>query len=943
MQINEFKLRAIAKPAQKVTSSPFVNIDNFELPYNACIHYLSDVPNQLGIRGSNPLIRNWVDGGSTGVFMYSDIPKPKHRARFKVVSKAAMNGYYQKQTLFSKVINIDRSITKERQLIVMDYSALNIGLVIPTGIYQFYHTFDNITSVMVDAIKDTSKSRVNIIQLRMPTVLPEKDIFNRADNVDFDTEDANYWVDYDQLWLRELWLLIQGKGRLVDALTPKKIDKGNVYGVNELYVSMQVSNTLVTIDLKKLYEDGQENETETKNAFYKLLDKIKNLLTPTDTEALEGVEEATDKEIKLANDDLVSLTQQAVNEGSMSASEQKRFIKIAEASKDLPAPNGEKLGTFSQTKEEDYSFDIDDNEAASDGIIVKPEEARSSIDAMHKSYVNKLLDKHIAATALAFNDSGYLLKDYSVREEVDIQGHRKILRLSYMPIKGKETTIELPIPVVKGNEFTVEGITYSMDTQRVDAPIRKTASNKVALTSYYGKAFFGRSELSKYDWSFWLLKNIFAISLDGTDRRISKLLRTKKNKPDIIVPRAYYAFSGQVESFKSNGIDFNFDFYNREEIFGKEALSREKKGFIPVGFRGKEIIYIDMDNILYTRGGGKITPIKSIREHIGITSKEPVDMIFAKVYGKEIPISFMLGSYIGISKLIKLFKAEVREFPANTRDRLPDDSWLELLFKDKRLYVKKDNPKALMVFSGFTAIGDQLRTYNVSDLDKQSNYTPLILDMGLSPMIAKEFDIMKRYFIDPMTKDVLGQMKEPQKWLPLLERVVELLVTDDAPDETHPGYQRLRGYERIPGILYSEMVAAIRKHEMAPNTGNRKLEIPSWTITKAMTEDTSTQLVQDINPIHTLKQQEALTLSGAGGRSARTLVLRSRIYHDKDVGIVSESTPDSAKVAIRTFATPNSKIKGTNGLMGEFDDKVDNQTSLLSTNALLMPASHHDD
>lgn len=472
------------------------------------------------------------------------------------------------------------------------------------------------------------------------------------------------------------------------------------------------------------------------------------------------------------------------------------------------------------------------------------------------------------------------------------------------------------------------------------APIAKAGPNKVALTSYYGKVFFQRSELSKHDWSKWIRTNVNAMSLDGKDNRVTNLVRDNIPRHPMKVPRGISALSETVKSFKSKEYEFFLDHREYEQFFGKAVANNiGAGGKYPIGKKDNKIVYIDMNNIIYV-GTESVGPFSKA---LGITKTPPTDVAVVKIFGKSLPVGVMLGIYMGWKKMVKWTGAKIKEYPANTRDREPEQNWVELTFKDKRIYVNKDNSVASMIFAGLAEKNDLLRDYKVSDLEVKSNFTPIILDMGLSPLIVKEVDIMKRYFIDPITKEALKNMKEPTKWYPLLARVMELLTTDEYPDETDPAYQRLRGYERISGMLYAEMVAAIRRLENSPSRGSNKLEVNKYTLWKGLTDDPATQLVQQINPLHTLKEQEAVTLGGTGGRSAQTLVMRSRAYHENDVGIISESTPDSAKVAIRTFATPNAKINSTLGFMGKYDKDKDNVTSLLSTTSNILPASDKDD
>lgn len=928
--LNDFKLKQVAKSSSKINKSPFVPLDKFDLPTNTCIHYISDMSSQIGMRGSNPLIRTWSANGSIGLYPVSELSEVKHRARVTNISKAAISKYFQSQTLFSKVTKLDRVIGRERQLLVMDYSALSASIVIASGINQFYHTYDNIAGTIIGNITESTSSRLNIIQLRLPEVLPERSVFNKADGDTFDSDEAQLWIDYDSLWLRELWLLIQGKGILSSVAS-----KGSVY------VSFHVSDKIVTLDLKRLLESGNESLTETKNAFYNLLNIMKESETGADTEALEGVDGLTEEQIRNTSTDLSSLLNQRLREGRMSPNEQAKLLKLAEQANDITLINGETIGEYSKTKMSDYEMEKS-KPARVNGKIVTEHEASSTIDAFSKTYLNKVMDKHLSAVALGFTDKGYILKDFDIDESVDALNHSRTIKLTLLPIDGKETTFELPVPFIdpESSTYIADGISYSQDAQRIDAPIRKTAPNKVALTSYYGKVFFHRSERVRDDWAHWLSSNIQSISLDSSDRRVTSIKRHMSVRPDITLPRTYTSLGKTIKSFKSNGIEFYFDYYNLGEFFTESEVKSFKNGKrYAVGKKDGKLVYLGMDELLYSGG----ETIGTMASHIGLESRQPTDVAMVKVYGKEIPMAFMLGKYLGWKNLVKLTKATIVEFPANTRDRKPSSDWVELVFKDKRIFVKKDNPVASMIFAGFATIKDQLSIYKVSDLEKETNYTPMLLDMGYSPIIAKEFNVMKNYFIDPMTSDALIAMKEPNKWIPLLERVAELLTTDEYPDETDPSHQRIRGYERIPGMLYSKIVAAVRSHENSPSRSSSKLVVDKFCLWKGLTEDPSTQLVQESNPVHRIKERSAITLGGTGGRSSRTLVMKSRVFDEKDVGIISEATPDSAKVAIRTFATPNAGITSTLGFMEQRDVSKLNATDMISATANLLPASNHDD
>lgn len=929
IQLSQFRLNYVAKPGAKVSASPFVPVDIFDLPINFCIHYTTDVVSHLGMRGSNPLIRNWIKDNSVALYHVDKIEDLKHRARTRPISKAALNKFYQNQSAFTKVTNLNRSLLRERQLLVMDYSAIASSLIINQSMQKFYYEHDNIASEIIRNISKVTHPRNNILHLRMPEVLLEKSVFNKIEENDFNSDDAVKWTSYDHLWLRELWLLIEGKGKLA-----------KVVNETTLFACFSVAGTILTIDLRKLKEDGAESLNETRNHFYKLLEDLVHLSTPTDSEAIEEVEPIDINNVDSVDQAIIEVTKDRVRSGRMTVSEQERFIKIAQESENITLENGQTIKEFAVTKPEDYKID-DSLLTEVDEKIIPKDRVKSTIDGFHKSYVNNVMDKHIASVVTAFNNSGYILRDFSMDEHVDVSNHMRMLKITILPIEGKETTVELPVPVISDEgHFIEDGVEYISDIMRISAPIAKTAYNKVVLNSYYGKLFFTRSEMAKHDWSRWLIKNITAMSLDGSDSRVTNIKRSKTPRPKVVVPRAISSICENVTSFKSKDIQFYFDHTNLEEFFGKAVASMYgQRGLFPIGKRGDNVIFCDMNNILY-ENSMSLGPIHKV---IGINSVPPTDVAIVRVFGNNIPVGIMLAQYLGFKALVKRTKAEVVEYLANTRDRKPAEEWIEIKFRDKRVYVNKSNRTAALIFSGLAEKNDLLSDYKLSDLEDPTNYPPIMINMGLTPLISQELDNMKNYFIDPITKEALDYMKEPTLWLPLLDRVIELLSTDEYLDDTSPKVSRLKGYERVPGMLYEAIVKAIRKHENSPSKASSRLDIDKYAIWKGLSEDPSTQLVQKINPVHKLKEQEFITLSGTGGKTARTITAKSRAFNEGDLGIISEATPDSSKVGIRTPATPNAKINSTLGFMGSYDPDTDNITSLISTVSNLQPGSLNDD
>ena len=495
-------------------------------------------------------------------------------------------------------------------------------------------------------------------------------------------------------------------------------------------------------------------------------------------------------------------------------------------------------------------------------------------------------------------------------------------------------------------------------------PIRKIAPDTVALTSYYGKTFVSRSSKKVNDYGRWLCNSIMAIGLDDVDTRITKLYPTNVFDNEFIAPRTYSTIASNFRGFNvstevtgsKTEYQLSFDHRVREELYGKEAitayeiegniiigenLTTKVKGIGPLGT--KILLVMGKDGELYTGSNGNLNDLCTIEDLLGLeASNAPVDHAELKVMGREIPIGIILGYELGLSNLIKLLNVEPRRVHAGTRLNLEDNEY-PLIFEDEALVFNKEDKKASIILAGFNEYHKAIRNYGVYDFDKPGVYLNVLESGGVSTKYLRELDLMYRLFIDPITKDLLLEMKEPTNFHALIVRSCEMLLTDQHPNELDPEYMRIKGYERMAGIVYNEMVRAIRGHNGKPGKDSKQIELNPYAVWMAIRSDPSVTIANDINPIQNLKEAEAVTYSGIGGRNSRSMTKGTRLYHKNDMGTISESTVDSSDVAINTFTSADPQFTSLRGISKRYEIGKTGATALLSTSALISPCSTVED
>lgn len=475
-------------------------------------------------------------------------------------------------------------------------------------------------------------------------------------------------------------------------------------------------------------------------------------------------------------------------------------------------------------------------------------------------------------------------------------------------------------------------------------PIRKTGPSRVALTSYYGKVFIERSERSTNNYDRWLGNRIVAMGVDDTNTSVTDIRLVESFDHTVELPRLYTALAKRLRGFKVNGYDFYLNYSNREKEFGKEAVAEaEADGLVVIGRKGRNLLLVDNNNTLYLNKQGNLDVVGKIDDVFeGELGTPPLEMVEVKVFNKTIPIGIALGYLIGIETLIRRLGVTPRRVPSGERLQLTEDEYA-IRFADESLVFSREDQLATLVFSGFDRVKNSIRDYSLHEFNRQAVYMNVMETIGIQLRYLRELDLMDKLFVDHITKELLEEMKEPVTFLGLLFRSCELLLTDWHPLENDLSYQRIKGYERMAGIAYGEMVRAVRSFHARPASSRAKVEINPHAVWQTIMQDPAQTIVEESNPINNLREKEEVTFTGVGGRTARSMVARTRVYNERDMGVISEGTKDSADVAVVTFLTPDANFTSLRGITKPYDADKDGPTKLLSTAALLAPAADKDD
>jgi hypothetical protein len=664
--------------------------------------------------------------------------------------------------------------------------------------------------------------------------------------------------------------------------------------------------------------------------------------------------------------------------GLLSAAEYKRLQKLAEGYKLIKDPfgSGQLLEEFLKISPEDLgltsTLNVPDLPEVFDKSMLE-----STVSNSDNQYVSKVMNKDIVSMVLGIQHAGIAVTNYDVERHVDAVSDYEMHTITVQPAVGRQSTIRFRLPKVQEDgTFISNGNAFRLRKQRSELPIVKVSPIKVALTSYYSKLFVEKSERSVFNYDRWIANQVVSAALDQNNGNIDSIRISKAANNAIKVPRIYSAIAERCASFVirranwikdlpktaawtvfaneelEHPISINVDINNRYKsgLFDADVVEViEASGhFRVVGRVGPGYVVVDYNDVFYIRHNKETHVLGRLEELLGLPiEKAPTPIAELKIFSKSIPVGIVLSYLIGFSELLKLVGVTPRRVQNGQRLLLAADEFAVRFF-DESLIFQKDDLKTALLFGGFNMYHASIRNYSVYSFDKKDVYFNVLSSAGIGISTLRELDSMNAMWVDPITQSLLEQMKEPVEYTKLLLRAVDMLLTRHVPTQLEPGLgfdglERMRGYERFAGVVYSSLVKSVRAYNSRTAISTAQVTMKPHEVWVQITQDPAAEMVNDINPIHNIKEQEVITYGGRGGRSDRSMVAKDRLFTETDLGFISEATVDSSQVAIITYVSPNANLTSVRGTIRSYDKERDGSSSIFSTAALLAPAADRDD
>ena len=666
---------------------------------------------------------------------------------------------------------------------------------------------------------------------------------------------------------------------------------------------------------------------------------------PADKPNMTAKSRKTTKEEVHAQDKKFLLS---IDEGTAKMIEEKRDItpaqknrlkKLASRYKDIKLGDDDTL--------ENIIFKSSEQNLESETYVVKglgisPELSKPVISNLDRLYMEHANKKHLSKILTSFNKHGMFLKDVKVEPIVDRMNRMDKYTVSYEDDKFESHTIRFTLPHIDrhGNMF-INGSIKNIKKQRINKPIVKVNKTRVSLTSAYNKYLVehdtskARSFMPKFlgmldDTKVRTVVDRNVVSIDSEVKLPRHYKLISEVISEIYVERTKYTFKGPVD-VKSLNLS-----PTQEKLF---KLNESKYGVF-FGENNTERLFLGYDDIVTAvskKNNEVVVGQEVLLDHfIRVLDVAPVKLneyVHLVILNKKIPLGLVLCYRYGLQHMLDYLEANYTVLGRNEKyESKPSDAVLRLA--DCKVVIRRTEPAISYILNGMSAY--KLTPYTLAELGTPDPYYGLMEQKRLSARYLRGIDSMIDLFVDPITEEILTKMGEPTNTKDLLIRAAAMLATSDAVMPSSELNHRIRSCELVNAILYNKM-ARTYSDFINRSSKTAKFSMSPHEVFSAIMKDPLVGNTDINNPITELKSNALVSHIGEGGRTAQAFVIEDRQYAKDSVGVISEATPDSGKVAIDVVMSAVPNILDTSGLTESKDPSELEPANILSPSAMLIP------
>ena len=445
---------------------------------------------------------------------------------------------------------------------------------------------------------------------------------------------------------------------------------------------------------------------------------------------------------------------------------------------------------------------------------------------------------------------------------------KKTMHVRYKTDDGKSLSFQVDIPKIVDKRYLyLGGNKKVIKKQLIRLPIVKTKSDRVEITTNYNKITVERTNGKLSRKNAYILKKLKEIKenpgfeIEYGDNSVVNAQMGYSNDFE------YEELASSINKIKTGKYTllFNRD-YMRDEIdtldIPENFIDRDKTplGFETVGETFKALIFIQNRKILkYNIEGKNIEEVSNSLFEFLTEDVLKLDMSILPSIGKSFiytkmkflattyPMFPVIASQKGITNILKRYNVEyyIRE-----KQEKNNVEYVGVKFKDCYLYYKDEMRNTLLLNSLYLMNPEE---YNYSDFDADIPYTRYFMDTygdSVGIHIRNTLRINFQVVIDPITRDILLDLKQPTDIIDVLLYANTLLVGNQYKPQNDMTNYRLRSNELVADRLYCMLADAYVnycKHKINGKPIN--LVVPKGGLISALLQEPNINDKSTLNPV----------------------------------------------------------------------------------------------
>ena len=603
--------------------------------------------------------------------------------------------------------------------------------------------------------------------------------------------------------------------------------------------------------------------------------------------------------------------------------------------------------------------------------------AEVSFDAITQSYLDggdyDRDTARIIASLAADPVNPMFVERFERTDTSDSLTNKETLTVQYRDSAGKSTTVRVDLPLVSRDGYMLlNGVKFSITKQILALPIIKVRPSEVLVTTAYNKATVERFGQNASPRSVYIRKLASILDKERPKGVRVDLASATAANTRFLSSIEYDDIARSVRSIKTANAEFHFSRDALDKSIAKLApwaassLSQmSATGAHPVGFRdgGKEVLAVTSsgDVMSVTDGRDPVVLDEDLAQLIygAVEKAVPAEALPAgpgtaprkyaysrvKMLSQYLPTSVIVGYTEGLVPMLRRAGVDFRllDKEAYRRGQRPGTDVIK--FSDAVIEYSTKRIRDLLLINGMKEMDTS--KHEIADFAASGiGWVEHIADRLGSPGHAKGLLNYQASFIDPMTRDILEELKLPTDMSGVLLHASALLEDNRYSEANDLKNYRMRGPELINSLLYKALHREMQKvRDTRESASPQKLSMSQNEVIRQIKEASNVEEVAELNPLLEAELRGKATWTGAAGGlgDGRTVNRAMRAYHPSMHGIFGFYSPDSSEIGVKRTLAFGASVVDSRGKM-DLTAPKDKASRVLALGELISPftAQHAD-